>query len=202
MRRHPRWRSSSTVEPKLVSDPFAEKLLRHENTRIGCLHAVASFEQGLWHLVEDEKVCGYRWRDPRREADAPATRGADRCTASPRPIAIGPADPASRGRPPTSGRRTVCGRLRAGALLLLIDGSCSRPDRSRLMVLVEEDEDRYVSIFLPSIHEPRHLVAFRSDRLRPFSQSDGSSADASIVARMSLIRSCRFIGSDGDASKP
>jgi hypothetical protein len=38
-----------------ATDPFAEELLRFESNRLGRQHALASFEQGLWSLVEDEE---------------------------------------------------------------------------------------------------------------------------------------------------
>lgn len=41
-------------ETSLVADPFAEELLCYEGDRRGREHAVSSFEQGLWRLVEDD----------------------------------------------------------------------------------------------------------------------------------------------------
>lgn len=38
-----------------ATDPFAEELLRFESDRLGRQHALSSFEQGLWSLVEDEE---------------------------------------------------------------------------------------------------------------------------------------------------
>jgi hypothetical protein len=38
-----------------ATDPFAEELLRFESGRLGRQHAVSSFEQGLWSLVEDDE---------------------------------------------------------------------------------------------------------------------------------------------------
>ncbi len=40
---------------KEATDPIAEELLRFESDRLGRQHAISSFEQGLWSLVEDDQ---------------------------------------------------------------------------------------------------------------------------------------------------
>ena len=52
----------------LTSDPFAEALLEYEHGKLSREHAIASFEQGLWRLVEDDEGPRIRLAEPARRS--------------------------------------------------------------------------------------------------------------------------------------
>jgi hypothetical protein len=54
---------------RLGTDPFAEELLRYEHNKIMRRHVTASFEQGMWRMLQDE-------HGPRIELAEPLRRSA------------------------------------------------------------------------------------------------------------------------------
>jgi hypothetical protein len=56
------------LDHPLATDPVAEALLDHEHGKLGREHAIASFERGLWRLVEDDEGVRIELTEPARRS--------------------------------------------------------------------------------------------------------------------------------------